>query len=121
MTTPVEADIEPGKMRFFVGEKDLLKPRPNTNTVTVRDLKPMTVVVLLASGEVTVQENFKENKSALLNWLGNNPNYEQAGPALCSVLGWSFYSLVFKTLGNTSAYPPNQKTIEFKLIIQLTL
>ena len=25
MTTPVEADIKPGKMRFFVGEKDMKK------------------------------------------------------------------------------------------------
>ena len=80
MTTPVEADIEPGKMRFFVGENDLQKPRPNTNTVTVRDLKPMTVVAIGVRGGYSA-ENFEKYQRKLLNWLGNNPNYEQVGPA----------------------------------------
>ena len=80
MTTPVEADINPGKMRFFVGEKDAEKPRPNTRAVTVRDLKPMTVVAIGIRGSYN-EENFTENKTALLNWLKENPNYEQAGSA----------------------------------------
>ena len=46
MTTPVEADIDPGKMRFFVGEKDAKKPRPETTAVTVRNLDPITVVAI---------------------------------------------------------------------------
>ena len=104
MTTPVEADINPGKMRFFVGKMDAEKPRPNTSTVTVRDLEPMTVVAIGVRGSYS-EENFKENKTALLDWLKENPDYEQAGLRLCGVLGWPFYSLVFKTLGNTLAYP----------------
>jgi hypothetical protein len=67
MTTPVEADISPGKMRFFVGEQDAEKPRPNTSAVTVR-------------GSYS-EENFTENKTALLNWLKENPDYEQADSA----------------------------------------
>ena len=35
MTTPVEADIKPGKMRFFVGEKDMNKNLQSSNSVKV--------------------------------------------------------------------------------------
>ena len=80
MTTPVEADINPGKMRFFVGEKDLKKPTPNTSAITVRDLEPMTVVAIGIRGSYS-EENFKENKNALLKWLEENPSYVQTGPA----------------------------------------
>ena len=80
MTAPVEADINPGRMRFFVGEKDADKPRPDTSAVTVRNLDAMTVVAIGIRGSYS-EENFKENKSALLSWLRENPDYEQAGPA----------------------------------------
>jgi effector-binding domain-containing protein len=80
MTTPVEADINPGKMRFFVGEEDAEKPRPNTSAVTVRDLEPMTVVAIGIRGSYS-EENFTENKTALLDWLKENLDYEQAGSA----------------------------------------
>ena len=80
MTTPVEADINPGKMRFFVGEKDAEKPKPNTSAVTVRDLEPMTVVAIGIRGSYN-EENFQQNKQALLNWLKEKPAYEQAGQA----------------------------------------
>ena len=80
MTTPVEADIDPGKMRFFVGEEDAEKPRPSTSAVTVRELEPMTVVAIGIRGSYC-EENFTENKTALLNWLKETPDYEQAGSA----------------------------------------
>jgi len=80
MTTPVEADINPGKMRFFVGKKDAEKPRPDTSAVTVRDLEPMTVVAIGIRGSYSA-EDFKDNKTTLLTWLKENPEYEQAGSA----------------------------------------
>ena len=80
MTTPVEADINPGKMRFFVGEQDADKPRPDTSAVTARNLDAMTVVAIGIRGSYS-EENFTENKTVLLNWLKENPDYEQAGSA----------------------------------------
>jgi effector-binding domain-containing protein len=80
MTTPVEAEIEPGKMRFFVGGKDANKSRPTTDSVTVKELKPMQVLAIGIRGSYS-EENFTENKTALLNWLKENPDYEQAGSA----------------------------------------
>ena len=38
MTTPVEADIKPGKMRFFVGTKDLAKNFKDSDQVKIRKL-----------------------------------------------------------------------------------
>jgi hypothetical protein len=78
MTTPVEADINPGKMRFFVGEQDAEKPRPSTSAVTVRELEPMTVLAIGIRGSYS-EENFTENKTVLLNWLKEHPDYKQAG------------------------------------------
>ena len=80
MTTPVEADIEPGRMRFFVGAKDADKPRPESDSVKVRKLQPMTVLAIGIRGGYS-EENFQENKTALLNWLKDHPAYELAGSA----------------------------------------
>jgi len=80
MTTPVEAEIEPGRMRFFVGGKDANKSRPTTDSVTVKKLEPMQVLAIGIRGSYS-EENFTENKTALLTWLKENPDYEQAGSA----------------------------------------
>ena len=75
MTTPVKQN--PGKM-VFVGEQDA-KPRPDTSAIR-RNLAPMTVVAIGVRGSYS-EENFTENKTALLDWLKENPDYEQAGTA----------------------------------------
>ena len=80
MTTPVEADIDPGRMRFFVSEKDSGKPRPDSSEVKVRNLQPMTVVAIGIRGSYT-EEIFEENKKSLLKWLDDNSIYSQTGPA----------------------------------------
>ena len=120
MTTPVEADIEPGKMRFFVGEDDLQKPRPNTNTVTVRDLKPMTVVAIGVRGGYSA-ENFEKYQEKLLDWLGNNPNYEQAGSAYAVYWDGPFIPWFLKRSEIHLPIHLTTKKIFTKQTIQLTL
>ena len=68
MTTPVEAEIEPGKMRFFVGEKDAAKKRPNTGKVEVINLDPITVVAIGIRGSYN-SENFQKHEKLLLEWI----------------------------------------------------
>ncbi|MDA7822649.1 heme-binding protein [Opitutales bacterium] len=80
MTTPVEAEIEPGKMRFFVGEKDAAKKRPNTGNVVVINLDPITVVAIGIRGSYN-SENFQKNEKLLLEWIDENPDYETSGTA----------------------------------------
>ena len=78
MTTPVEAEIEPGKMRFFVGGKDANKSRPTTDSVTVIKLEPMQVLAIGIRGSYD-EENFRENRDRLLRWIDEQTTYEPAG------------------------------------------
>jgi len=80
MTTPVEADINPGKMRFFVGLKDRSKDISSTNEVEVRKIAPLKVVAIGVRGSYSVKR-FMENKQKLLNWLAKEKKYEIAGDA----------------------------------------
>jgi hypothetical protein len=80
MTTPVEAEIKPGKMRFFVGEKDAAKKRPKTAKVEVINLDPITVVAIGIRGSYS-SENFQKHEKLLLEWIDDNPNYETSGTA----------------------------------------
>ena len=78
MTTPVEAEIEPGKMRFFVGGKDANKSRPTTDSVTVKKLEPTQVLAIGIRGSYD-EENFRENRDRLLRWIDEQTTYEPAG------------------------------------------
>ena len=80
MTTPVEAEIEPGKMRFFVGGKDANKSRPNTDTVEVKELEPMQVLAIGIRGSYD-EENFLENRDRLVRWIEEQAVYEAAADA----------------------------------------
>ncbi len=80
MTTPVEADINPGKMRFFVGLKDRTKDISSTSDVEVRKIAPLKVVAIGVRGSYSVKR-FMENKLKLLNWLAKEKKYEIAGEA----------------------------------------
>jgi effector-binding domain-containing protein len=78
MTTPVEAEIEPGKMRFFVGGKDANKSRPSTDTVSVKELEPMLVLAIGIRGSYD-EENFRKNQDRLFRWIEEQTTYEPAG------------------------------------------
>ncbi len=78
MTTPVEAEIEPGRMRFFVGGKDANKSRPTTDSVTVKELEPMQVLAIGIRGSYD-EENFRENRDRLFRWIDEQTTYEPAG------------------------------------------
>ena len=53
MTTPVEADIDPGKMRFFVGNKDRSKKIQNSEQVKIVKIPPRKVVSIGIRGGYT--------------------------------------------------------------------
>lgn len=78
MTTPVEADIKPGKMRFFVGNADAKKSRPDTHAVTVKNLQPILVVAIGMRGSYS-EENFEKNRGKLQNWVKLNSKYKPSG------------------------------------------
>lgn len=80
MTTPVEADINPGKMRFFVGKKDLGKSLQSNDSVRVIKLPARKVVSIGIRGGYS-EEQFSKNKSALNEWLSQNDQFEKVGSA----------------------------------------
>ena len=80
MTTPVEADINPGKMRFFVGKKDAAKNlQPNTS-VDVITLPKRKVASIGIRGGYS-KENFWKNKERLEIWISKNKQFNQDGDA----------------------------------------
>ena len=80
MTTPVEADINPGKMRFFVGIKDAEKKLSSNDNVKVIELPKIKIVSIGVRGSYT-KENFNTNKKKLENWLSKSKLYKQDGEA----------------------------------------
>jgi len=80
MTTPVEADINPGKMRFFVGKKDASKNLQSNNFVDVITLPKRKVVSIGIRGGYS-EKNFIENKKKLETWLSKQKQYTQKGDA----------------------------------------
>ena len=80
MTTPVEADIKPGKMRFFVGKKDMNKNLQSSNSVKVTSMPARMVVSIGIRGGYS-EKSFNSNQSKLIEWFAKNKKYEQDGPA----------------------------------------
>ena len=80
MTTPVEADIDPGKMRFFVGAKDQGKNISSTEDVEVRKIAPKKVLAIGVRGSYS-KKKFMDNKQKLIQWLDKEKKYEVAGEA----------------------------------------
>ena len=78
MTTPVEADIKPGKMRFFVGTKDLAKNFKDSDQVKIRKLAKQKVVSIGIRGGYT-EKRFQENLKSLNKWLAGNTKFEAIG------------------------------------------
>ena len=78
MTTPVEADIKPGKMRFFVGSKDLPKDFQDSEDVTVVKLKQQKVVSIGIRGGYS-EKRYQENLVKLNQWLDKNSSYVKNG------------------------------------------
>ena len=78
MTTPVEADINPGKMRFFVGSKDLSRKIVSSDQVQIRKIPPRKVVSIGIRGSYS-EKKFLDNVSRLTQWLDQNTNFEPDG------------------------------------------
>ncbi|MBT5717827.1 MAG: hypothetical protein HOI70_13035 [Opitutae bacterium] len=78
MTTPVEADINPGKMRFFLCKKDRSKKIKSSAEIKIRRLDPILVLAIGIRGGYT-EDRFRTNESKLKSWIGKNATYEAVG------------------------------------------
>lgn len=78
MTTPVEAEIEPGVMYFYISDDVDAAALEATDEVSIHDLPERTVASHGARGGYS-ESNFQEAAQALHSWLADNQDYEAAG------------------------------------------
>lgn len=98
MTTPVLADIDPGKMYFWVAEKEVDKAKLDTEQVSVVDVPRQTVVAAGFRGGYN-RNNYESAKKELMNWLAERPEIQTNGEP-------------YAVFWNSPMMPPFLKTFE---------
>lgn len=95
MTIPVEAEMKPGKMRFFVGGEDMAKELVSRAGVEVRRMPKLMVASIGIRGSYT-EGRFRKNEKMLLEWLAKSKKFERAGPAYAVYWHGPFIPGIFK-------------------------
>jgi len=80
MTTPVEAEMNPGEMLFYIGGDAEAETLTGTDSVSVRKLPERTVASIGARGSYS-SSNFREARAKLEKWLSNQSKWEAIGEA----------------------------------------
>lgn len=78
MTTPVEAEIDPGVMYFYIDEETSPDNLEDGKDVAVIELPERRVASIGARGSYS-QSNFEEAAEKLSQWLADHPEYEVTG------------------------------------------
>lgn len=78
MTTPVEAEINPGVMYFYIGEDAIEKAQESTDNVKVHKMPARTVASIGVRGSYS-EANFLEAEKKLRAWLKTQEDYEITG------------------------------------------
>ncbi len=78
MTTPVEAQIDPGKMYFWVAEDQKDKAKTGNPNVSIIDIPVRKVVAVGARGSYS-QSNYEEAKAKLFRWIKSNDEIQPIG------------------------------------------
>ena len=78
MTTPVEVQIAPGKMYFWVAEDQKEKATNGNDRVTVVDVPKRKVASIGSRGSYS-KSNYDQAKSKLLEWVESNDSIILAG------------------------------------------
>ena len=78
MTTPVEAEIEPGVMYFYIGSDVSAETLDSTDQVSLHELPERLVASHGVRGSYS-KRNFDKAASTLRTWLNENPKYEATG------------------------------------------
>ncbi len=80
MTVPVEAEIDPGAMYFYVGSQHEDQALEDTESVSVIQLPERTVVSLGVRGRYT-EANFNKARDTLAAYLAEQNDWKQTGAA----------------------------------------
>lgn len=80
MTTPVEAEIEPGVMYFYIGEGAIEKAQKGTDEVTIHEVPARTVASIGKRGGYS-EGNFRDAEAELRLWIADQDGYTITGEA----------------------------------------
>lgn len=80
MTTPVEADMMPGKMYFYIGGDAIEREFRANDDVELIELPERLVASIGARGGYS-EGNFNEAREALEAWLAEHPTHQAVGAA----------------------------------------
>lgn len=80
MTIPVEAEIEPGAMYFYLGTEAAKRDLPQTGGVQIKAL-PTRMVASIGTRGSYKEANFLKAREKLQAWLAAQTEYEATGPA----------------------------------------
>ena len=80
MTVPVKADINPGRMYFYIGTEDLKKDLQTRGSVEVITEPEMQVISMGVRGGYS-EKNFEQARSELLGQLAANNGWKKDGEA----------------------------------------
>lgn len=80
MTVPVKADVNPGKMYFYVGNEDALKDLKDTDAVKVVT-EPERVVMSIGVRGKYSESNFEEARELLFDELAGSEQWKKSGEA----------------------------------------
>ncbi len=111
MTLPVEAEINPGVMRFYVGSEAGAKPHKDTKEVKVIERPARTVAALGIRGSYN-KSNYEEARQQLEDWLNQNPGYEANGQACMTY--WNSPLMPFFLKHAEVQIPVKKRTTEVK-------
>lgn len=86
MTVPVSADVDEGKMRFFVGSEDQKKSLSDSNGVKVVELPEQLVASIGYNGSYN-KKNYDKHLEKLKAWLAErSADYEIVGEPIAVYL-----------------------------------
>jgi DNA gyrase inhibitor GyrI len=80
MTVPVKADINPGRMYFYIGTEDLKKDLQTRGSVEVITEPELQVISMGVRGGYSA-DNFERARTQLLDQLSRNNGWKKSGEA----------------------------------------
>lgn len=95
MTVPVKAEIEPAKMYFYVGEKDLNKELKDSEHVRVM-VEPAQEVLSLGIRGGYSEKNFEQARKKLFDHLNTSRDWKMRGPAYAVYWNGPYVPGIFK-------------------------
>ena len=95
MTTPVEAEIAPGVMYFYLGADAAERQLDDTDRVQVTHLPERSVLSIGLRGSYSAA-NFKQANAQLLDWLAQQDEWVATAPARAIYWNGPFVPGIFK-------------------------